>query len=169
MQRGKWGITRDESGRLAFLMEWPWYWRYPSGVAIAAGTVLLALSMEGQKPDWLLWGIVVGGVLTALAVMYEFGCLAMVVALFGGIWLIADAYFPDVRIPLRLELGLVAAGACYAWYKGNQALELAEKNRKSIEMMWQRLNSIDESMEAATGRLHAEMFHLKNKIRSLDG
>ena len=141
---GKWGITRDETGELAILTEWPWYWRYASGALILSLTGWLLYSiMDSGRPDWQFVAVGGGGLLIALAVMYELGCLAVVVAVGAVIWNLAAAFLPGFGIGLKTVVFFVALLAAYGVLVANEARRIAIGNARAIENIWQRLNRLD--------------------------
>lgn len=165
---GKWGVTRDADGTLSGIWEWPWYWRYPTGIAMAAVALYWAWSIQGKGPEWHMWAVAVGGLLVALSMMYELGCLAMVAALIGGTWLASDALFPDFETPQWLEIFVVVGFAYYAWYTGNQALLLAKKNERSLQSIWDHLAPKNDDRAFHYDDLYARMRETEGRLRMLE-
>lgn len=166
--QGNWGITRDADGSLAILWEWPWYWRYPGGVAIGAAALALAIAIQGNKPEWMVWGVIGIGLLTALSVMYELGCLAIVAAFVGGLWMAGESFFPDLKFSVPVQMGLIAAFAAYAWYTGKLALTLANAHQKAIDNIWQRLNRIEDSRSFQSDDLYTRLHEVERRLRDME-
>ena len=142
MPMGKWGVTRDESGELAFLTAWPWYWRYPSGALILGAAAWLLYSMDSGRPEWQFVAVGGGGLLIALAAMYELGCLAVVVAVGAVIWHLAAAYLPGLG-GLNTVVFFVALIAIHGVFVANEARQIAAGNARAIENIWSKLNRLD--------------------------
>jgi len=116
--RGKWGVTRDKNGELADLWSWPWFWRYPSGLALIAAGIPFAFWASGMKSEWVGWLLAGGAVFFALCVMYELGCLVLVLALVGSLWWLGNNFLPDYELPPKviniIGIGVAATAAFIA-------------------------------------------------------
>lgn len=161
--RGKWGVTRGEDGTLAYIMEWPWFWRYPVGVITLAGSAAFAYwLLDAGKSEWVALGLGGVGVLWALSTMYELGCLSVALAIGWGLWTLLSYWFPGLReLNTSWQLGLLAAFAYYAWYVGNEARVQAAANKRVIDGLWQRLNQMQDSIDL----LHSDIWDLKQARR----
>ena len=166
--RGKWGVTRDSDGNLAFLTAWPWYWRYPCAIAIASAGLWFAIYMMPGASEWARLGV--GGVALffALAIAYELGCLVMVVAFFSIIWILSDALIPDFKLSVPAQIGIVAAGAFYAWHVGKNALDKSDAQQRQIDGTWQRVMSESERLEENVEALHERISKLEDRLRKLE-
>ena len=140
---GKWGITRDEDGSLSIPFEWPWYWRYAGGVIVIAASFAIGLAVIESKPDWMGYTLGGIGILCGLAVMYEFGCLAIVVTVGWFIWALSDAFLPNIEAPLGLKLGALGAGVGVVWVYAFTAFKNTQAQAKAIENIWSRLNRLE--------------------------
>ncbi|MGY1408366.1 hypothetical protein ACW5EG_02100 [Luteimonas sp. A611] len=133
-----------------------------------AGTAWVVLALEWQQPNWVVFGFVGIGALFALSVMYELGCLVVVVAVFGGIWIATNALFPDFKLSLPLQVGLVAAFAYYAWYTGSKAQEMARQCDRSINGIRQAIVELADSMDAKAEFSRDDMRDLSLRVKRLE-
>lgn len=140
---GKWGITRDDDGSLSFLFEWPWFWRYPGGLLVIAASVAFGLSLLESQPEWMGYTFAGIGTLCGLAVMYELGCLVMVLAVGWFLWALADTFLPSAEAPLEWRLGAIAAGVAVAGVYAYTAYKNTQTQAKAIENIWKRLNRLE--------------------------
>jgi hypothetical protein len=126
---GRWGITRDEMGKLANLYAWPWYWRYPAMILGMACLVAFLAYQEGNKPAThqtfilILCGV---AALWLISITYELAGLALVICLFWGGSKLVGAFLPDSWKPVtRDEVEEIRAQA-------DSAYELAEQANAAI-------------------------------------
>lgn len=151
--RGRWGITRDEAGQLAYITEWPWYWRYPLGVATIALTAWFAIYAEGRS-EVVMWGGIITGSLLTLCMMYELGCLSIVIAVVYGAWKLLDIFLPDVHVPQWVIFSAITWYLLYMW--GKHEREKKADLDRVIENIWSRMNRIEESMNSLKGNSYVE-------------
>lgn len=148
--RGRWGVTRDDSGHLAFLSEWPWYWRYSAGTVITVASVAIGLSLaQSGKPDWMVWLTACGGILCALGIMYELGCLAIVLAVVGGIWWGLNLLLPDFETPqktVNIFIGGFAFAAAYFAYDCLKAIAVVRSELEAIRMEARRMAEVTQNL-----------------------
>ena len=128
---------------MSFLLEWPWYWRYPGGLLVIVASVILGLSVLESKPGWVGYAIGGAGALFGLAFMYELGCLVIVLAAGWFVWALADAFLPEIETPLGLKLGALAAGVAVVWLYAFTAYKNTQTQAKAIENIWNRLNRLE--------------------------
>lgn len=167
--RGKWGITRDEDGSLSNLWEWPWYWRYPAAVTIALAGLLYALHLQASgREDWTPLFFMGVALLFALMIAYETGCLAVVALAGWGIYALVSTFMPDIRVPLDWRIGIVGAGAVYAWFVGNEALRATARQQREIDATYQRVNRESERLETNVELLYEKIHRLEDRIRQLE-
>jgi hypothetical protein len=163
----RWGITRDEDGNLAYIIEWPWYWRYPVGLLIVALTTFLAMVFEDRSQSpWVVGGVALAGLLFALSTMYELGCLAIVLAVIGGAWWATDTFLPDYEVPkiwIDICLGIAIA---IAVFNTNECLKQIAALRKELTEARQEAGK----MAAATNTLIArsQISTRKKSTRSVE-
>lgn len=145
--RGRWGVTREDNGELALLWEWPWYWRYPGGFAIAAAGIWVALmvSDDGQL-NWESWVSVGVGIFLALWTMYELGCLIIVLAVLGGSYIGLTTLFPALKVDWSLQSAAVGAALVYAFW-------LIDKYTKRLQKAEQALQKAERDITALQNRL----------------
>ncbi|WP_409475555.1 hypothetical protein [Stenotrophomonas sp. Y-13] len=144
--RGRWGVTRDEAGGLASITEWPWYWRYPAGIATIALTLWFAL-YAGQRSEALMWAAIILGSLVTLGMMYELGCLSIILAVVFGTWKLFDILLPDIHVPQWIVFSAITWFLLYLWGKHEQKKKV--ELDKAIENIWTRLNRIEDSAREA--------------------
>lgn len=167
--RGKWGITRDEDGSYSFLMEWPWYWRYPCGLAIIAASVACSVwLLDAGKNPWVAFGLGGIGVLMGLAIMYELGCLSILVAIGWGVSTAFEYWFPDVKISIPWQIGLVAAFAYYAWFVGNEASRLSAANARDIQALRSRIEAMEDARQQTNEHQYERLADLRDRVRTLE-
>jgi len=166
--RGKWGITRDPNGELALIWAWPWFWRYPAALAVAAFSAWLVTS-EGHRPEWVIWTMAVGGLLVALSIAYELGWLAAAATVIWAVWAGLSHMLSLERgsIPEEVWLWALAAFAYYAWHTGNQAKFHAEQNLREINHIWQCLNRIEQDANQLSTEQWCEIDRLQEEIKRL--
>lgn len=128
--KGKWGITRDPDGSLAYILEWPWYWRYPAGAAIAIGTAWMLANIKGP---WgaMHWIILASGIMLALSAMYELIFLGISLAIFAGILWVIGLFVPDEAINSLLSKPITAIVliAILWWQLWNTRQRLSDAER----------------------------------------
>ena len=101
------------------------------------------LSLLESKPEWMGYAFAGVGTLCGLAVMYELGCLVMVLAVGWFLWALADAFLPEIEAPLGLKLGALAAGVAVVWLYAFTAYKNTQTQAKAIENIWNRLNRLE--------------------------
>lgn len=166
--KGALGITRDSDGTLSSLWAWPWYWRYPSGLAIAASAVLLVFYFNGQKPDWMLLAGGGVGLLLALSVMYELGCLVIFAAFVWGLSALVGMFFPDIEVGPKTIGVLACIGAAYVWTVANAAMNLANKHSRMIDEVLRRLGQMEDSRQFATDDLYTRVREIELRLKRLE-
>ena len=165
----KWGITRDEDGTLSFLTSWPWFWRYPSALVLILASIWLFFSLSEQPASpWLQWGAPAILVLFALCFAYEAGCLVIVLIVLFGAWIAFSALFPAIKVSDHFLIALVAAGAYYAWFKSNSALDAARANSRAIEGLRQQLTRLFELGSSRSEDVYAELQDIEARIDALE-
>lgn len=163
--RGRWGVTRDGKGELAFIVEWPWFWRYPAGALIAVAGVSMGLWLvDGGKSEWVGWLLAGGGALIALSVMYEAGCLAMVLAGLGGLWWAGESLFPNYETPPQLLSGICAAIAATAAFIAHDCL----KETRAVRQELAQARQDARDMASVTNSLISQLRAQGNQLQDLD-
>lgn len=154
--RGRFGVTRDADGTLSTLFEWPWYWRYPSGALLIVGGVLwwLWTSQDGNQ-GWASIALPCLAVLSGLAVAYELGCLTVVVAVIGGLWLASDAFLPDYEVPMPVRIWIgIFAGIWAINYAAKQAAQAVADIRADVANARAEARQQAEVTNSLIQRLH---------------
>lgn len=159
--RGKFGITRDDSGDLANIMEWPWYWRLLSALLIEGATVALVISLaNNHQPTWATYGAFCLGTLMALGVAYELFLLLILAAIVWGAVELVGAILPGAHSLSGAEMVMLCGIIYIAYTARSIAKDLAESRRQQ-EVMAQ---AIDTLME----RSAAEILHRGREWRPED-
>ncbi|UYK67789.1 hypothetical protein NG831_06395 [Xanthomonas sacchari] len=123
---------------------------------------------ERSAGPWMQWGAPAVGVLFALSIAYEAGCLIVVIAFLYGLWAVFSALFPQVTVSDRFLLALVAAGAYYAWHKASSALDTARENKRAIEGLRQQLGRLFELGASKSEDVYTELRDLEDRIDALE-
>lgn len=103
---GRWGITRDGDGKLAYINSWPWYWRYPvmlAGMACLLACFVYLESETHQKQTALTLTFCGLAAVWFLSITYELFGLLLVVAVFWGGSKLLGAVFPESWKPVTHE------------------------------------------------------------------
>lgn len=147
---GRFGITRDQEGRLANITDWPWYWRYPLAIVGVAASVLLGAWSIHLHPDKWWVGLLIAGVgaFLSLCMVPGFLILAIGVGIFLGItWLAKTAlyaFFPSLASsnPAHLtwqETALVWA-TIYLFFENRSLKHRVDRAERQIQAAWDCIN-----------------------------
>lgn len=166
---GKWGVTRDGSGDLAFPLDWPWYWRYPGAILlVSVGLVAAYFAAADGQQEWVQWALGAGAAFFALCVAYELGLVALVLAFIGGLWLLSETLFPNFSLGPKGTMFLVGCFAYYAWWVANEARIKAEKATRAGESQWARLNQMELERSHGSENVYEEISKLHERVRALE-
>ena len=145
--------SRDDD--LTYLMGMRWYFRYPIAAALIAGSIAVFPWITDHKPEWIAWLISGSGVLMALVIAKELGCLVLVLACFGIIWALgkwAESVAPVGAGAWFNKAALVAVGI-YAWWWMDKAQRQLKDQESSIA--W--LRSDAKELNSRIDFLHEEL------------
>lgn len=166
---GKWGVTRDETGELASLQIWPWYWRYPGAVLIGViGLILVYFAETRGLHEWVQWVLGIGAALFALSVAYELGLVALSLGFLGGVWLLGETFLPDFSVGPTGTALLVGCFAYYAWWVANDARIKADKAIKVGKSQWAWLNQMELERSHGSENIYEEISQLRARVRALE-
>lgn len=94
-----------------------------------------------------MWAAIILGSLVTLGMMYELGCLSIILAVVFGTWKLFDILLPDIHVPQWIVFSAITWFLLYLWGKHEQKKKV--ELDKAIENIWTRLNRIEDSAREA--------------------
>lgn len=156
--QGRYGVTRDPDGSLSVLWAWPWFWRYPLGLASLAGTAWMGLSLLETKGPWVGWLVGGIGMFVSLTVTYELFALALVAVVLW--WLYLGLSGSEASALSALSFGAL----CFLVVGVHQLIRRAENSRQALSAANTRLTSLERRLDL----IHREL-RLANRRPAPDG
>ena len=165
----RYGIARDDEGKLDDFLEWAWFWRYGIGAAVIVASIAWWYFMEQRQAGWMTWVIPAIGVIYALILMREAGCLALIAGVSIGGWMLCKAIFPSMNTSVTLkELVVIVALFAVGWM-ANLALEASNSLKREVARLSERLSRVEGSNfdDHPTGiaGLQARIAELEEKLK----
>jgi hypothetical protein len=144
--------TGDE---FEYLMGLRWYLRYPIAIALIAGSVAAFPWIASQKPEWVAWTLSGFGIVSALVIAYELGCLALVLAGIAVAWALAAwvvSVAPEGTSEWVWKAGIIAMAVIAYWWA-----EKSERRIKASEQSVTFLRSQVRELDTRIDFLHEEL------------